>query len=479
MLPELLQLARAAAAAGLPAAAAPAPAPAAAGQPPPQAADWAGSRVVSLSSFSKTMAAPGMRLGCVGAQGVGTTACSPAQQCSVLDWPAQMQSARRPCSAHLLGALNPETPPLGHAPVGCSWLEASRPLCKLLARDAVMLSGGNIAQMQAGIMLSAMQLVGVGPAAGPWGRPGTAWPQDLGACCWSLGPAWCVLAPGPWGLLLVPRAGLALLGARILGPAAGPWGRPGVSWPQDLGACCWSLGPAWCVLAPGPWGLLPPLPAVAPRLCTCAPAAAPRMRPPRLPQGLLDEQLQGHVRPLLADNCAALCSALEEEMPGCSFLRPQGGYFIWLQLPPGVSGRLQGDMLPAAAAALRDTGRQRDERRAPQPDVLSLCSRSPQPLRRRSTRWRCCNSPQSSAPASSLCPAPSATAPPTASVCPSASTQLPRSGRGCGGWPPRCGRTCRSSAELAAWSVYPWWDAKGMPHDAELAACLLLAHGSP
>ena len=237
MLPELLQLARAAAAAGLPAAAAPAPAPAAAGQPPPQAADWAGSRVVSLSSFSKTMAAPGMRLGCVGAQGVGTTACSPAQQCSVLDWPAQMQSARRPCSAHLLGALNPETPPLGHAPVGCSWLEASRPLCKLLARDAVMLSGGNIAQMQAGIMLSAMQLVGVGPAAGPWGRPGVSWRQALGACCWSLGPAWRCLAPGSWGLLLVPGAGLVCLGPRTLGPAAGPWGRPGVSWRQDLGAC--------------------------------------------------------------------------------------------------------------------------------------------------------------------------------------------------------------------------------------------------
>lgn len=52
--------------------------------------------------------------------------------------------------------------------------------------------------------------------------------------------------------------------------------------------------------------------------------------------GLLHEHLHGHVRPLLADNCAALCDALRTALPHCRFLAPQGGYFVWLELPPGV-----------------------------------------------------------------------------------------------------------------------------------------------
>lgn len=46
--------------------------------------------------------------------------------------------------------------------------------------------------------------------------------------------------------------------------------------------------------------------------------------------------------------CAATLSALERYMPGgCSWSRPQGGFFIWLRLPPGVSSTA---LLPVANA---------------------------------------------------------------------------------------------------------------------------------
>lgn len=42
------------------------------------------------------------------------------------------------------------------------------------------------------------------------------------------------------------------------------------------------------------------------------------------------------VKPALGTQCAALTSALRQHLPQCAFLEPQGGYFVWLQLPDKV-----------------------------------------------------------------------------------------------------------------------------------------------
>ncbi len=53
------------------------------------------------------------------------------------------------------------------------------------------------------------------------------------------------------------------------------------------------------------------------------------------------EHLDGTVRPSLAAQCSALTEALRQDMPDCTFLQPQGGYFVWLKLPDKVRARLQ------------------------------------------------------------------------------------------------------------------------------------------
>ncbi len=54
--------------------------------------------------------------------------------------------------------------------------------------------------------------------------------------------------------------------------------------------------------------------------------------------GLLSAHLQGHVRPTLAERCGALCDELEASLAplGCSYRRPEGGYFVWVTLPEEV-----------------------------------------------------------------------------------------------------------------------------------------------
>eukprot|EP00879_Flechtneria_rotunda_P016165 GHRR01016909.1.p1 GENE.GHRR01016909.1~~GHRR01016909.1.p1 ORF type:complete len:499 (+),score=158.17 GHRR01016909.1:358-1854(+) len=60
-----------------------------------------------------------------------------------------------------------------------------------------------------------------------------------------------------------------------------------------------------------------------------------------LQMGLLQQQLQEVVRPRLQQNCTALCKTLQRELPQCRFHQPQGGYFVWLELPKQVcSGEL-------------------------------------------------------------------------------------------------------------------------------------------
>jgi DNA-binding transcriptional MocR family regulator len=42
------------------------------------------------------------------------------------------------------------------------------------------------------------------------------------------------------------------------------------------------------------------------------------------------------VRNALRDRVAALTTALEREIPDAHFVAPEGGYFMWVELPEGV-----------------------------------------------------------------------------------------------------------------------------------------------
>jgi len=42
------------------------------------------------------------------------------------------------------------------------------------------------------------------------------------------------------------------------------------------------------------------------------------------------------VKEALRERAQTLCDALERELPEASFTRPQGGYFLWVDLPPGT-----------------------------------------------------------------------------------------------------------------------------------------------
>lgn len=52
--------------------------------------------------------------------------------------------------------------------------------------------------------------------------------------------------------------------------------------------------------------------------------------------GLLQEQLFNVVQPALEQRCKAMCAALHEHLPQARFHEPDGGYFVWLQLPEQV-----------------------------------------------------------------------------------------------------------------------------------------------
>lgn len=52
------------------------------------------------------------------------------------------------------------------------------------------------------------------------------------------------------------------------------------------------------------------------------------------------------VKAALAERAQALCAALRRELPEARFVEPEGGYFLWVELPAGTDG----DALFAAAA---------------------------------------------------------------------------------------------------------------------------------
>lgn len=62
--------------------------------------------------------------------------------------------------------------------------------------------------------------------------------------------------------------------------------------------------------------------------------------------GLADSGLDA-LKLVYAERSAAMCQALRDELPAVSFVEPRGGYFVWVQLPPGISSRA---LLPIARA---------------------------------------------------------------------------------------------------------------------------------
>ena len=51
--------------------------------------------------------------------------------------------------------------------------------------------------------------------------------------------------------------------------------------------------------------------------------------------GALERSIE-RVRGALAERVGALATALREQIPGVSFVAPDGGYFLWVSLPDGV-----------------------------------------------------------------------------------------------------------------------------------------------
>jgi DNA-binding transcriptional MocR family regulator len=50
--------------------------------------------------------------------------------------------------------------------------------------------------------------------------------------------------------------------------------------------------------------------------------------------GALDESIET-VRAALRERASTLCEALRSELPEARFIEPEGGYFLWLELPRG------------------------------------------------------------------------------------------------------------------------------------------------
>jgi 2-aminoadipate transaminase len=51
--------------------------------------------------------------------------------------------------------------------------------------------------------------------------------------------------------------------------------------------------------------------------------------------GAIERSIE-RVRGALEQRADALAAALEEQIPGASFVVPDGGYFLWVKLPDGV-----------------------------------------------------------------------------------------------------------------------------------------------
>jgi 2-aminoadipate transaminase len=59
------------------------------------------------------------------------------------------------------------------------------------------------------------------------------------------------------------------------------------------------------------------------------------------------EQGVAHAREQLARRCALMCEAVDTLLPDASYIRPEGGYFLWVELPDGM------DVADVSDAAVR------------------------------------------------------------------------------------------------------------------------------
>ena len=62
--------------------------------------------------------------------------------------------------------------------------------------------------------------------------------------------------------------------------------------------------------------------------------------------GALDRSIET-VKAALSERAGTLAAAIERELPGAEFVRPEGGYFMWVTLPAGIEAA---DLVAAAAA---------------------------------------------------------------------------------------------------------------------------------
>jgi 2-aminoadipate transaminase len=73
-------------------------------------------------------------------------------------------------------------------------------------------------------------------------------------------------------------------------------------------------------------------------------ATSTYISPSMVSQGIVNEFCRGGsiehsietVKDALRERAHTLCAALERELPDARFTRPQGGYFLWVDLPPGT-----------------------------------------------------------------------------------------------------------------------------------------------
>ena len=52
--------------------------------------------------------------------------------------------------------------------------------------------------------------------------------------------------------------------------------------------------------------------------------------------GLIEQHIE-ELKPVYSKHLGAMCDAIDRHIPGVSYIRPQGGYYLWMELPEGVN----------------------------------------------------------------------------------------------------------------------------------------------
>ena len=52
--------------------------------------------------------------------------------------------------------------------------------------------------------------------------------------------------------------------------------------------------------------------------------------------GLIKQHIE-NLKPVMSKHLDAMCDAIDRHIPGVSYIRPQGGYYLWMELPEGVN----------------------------------------------------------------------------------------------------------------------------------------------